>query len=297
MELDRTVTEFVWKGQVPLRISVHSEDVKTLMGSSSTSTGQRDIDPQHILALRCSYLPLLTSTIRKYFTELCNQPLVIDDADIWYECEGVPLKWHYPIGLLFDIHNGARQLLPWTITVRFTSFPADKLIRVNAASSMDAPHDFFMALIKEADFLRTGSIKKVMGLSKADQSSLWEGLCSNDYEKFWAVNTRLITNEGIQPKAIPLRIYIQDRPVVQELVVPLDQERKIIPGVPENPRTISIVLQDVLKDALDLTIDISTLQVTLHGVAIPLDTPIPYLSVNMSYPDNFLHLVVVFPRR
>ena len=154
---------------------------------------------------RCSYLPLLTSTVRKHLTEVCHLPLVADDADVWYEFDGIPLKWwlwiallpsylrldmvsmsfwltgsirHYPIGLLFDLYNHKRQL-PWHITVHFSRFPTDKLIRVSSLSSMDAPHDYFMSLIKEADFIRNGSIKKVMGLSKIDQSSLWEGLCSS----------------------------------------------------------------------------------------------------------------------
>ena len=45
------------------------------------------------------------------------------DLDLWLEYNGLPLKWHYPIGVLFDIHMGADVTLPWNITVHFSQFP------------------------------------------------------------------------------------------------------------------------------------------------------------------------------
>ena len=38
------------------------------------------------------------------------------------------------------------------------------------------------------------------------------------------MNLRLVTNDGVIPKAIPMRVYIQDR-VIQELVFPLETDR------------------------------------------------------------------------
>ncbi|CAG8452331.1 4413_t:CDS:2 [Acaulospora colombiana] len=87
------------------------------------------------------------------------------------------------IGLLFDLHAGYRpdsdspKPLPWPVTVHFKNFPAEKLIRANV---IDAMQDFFMSMIKEADFLRNGSTKKVMNLSKNDQTQLWDGLWSRN---------------------------------------------------------------------------------------------------------------------
>jgi len=33
-------------------------------------------------------------------------------------------------------------------------------------------------------------------------------------------------------------------------------------------------------------------QVTTHGVVLPMETPLQWLSQHLSYPDNFLHLCV-----
>ena len=34
------------------------------------------------------------------------------------------------------------------------------------------------------------------------------------------------------------------------------------------------------------------LQVIVHGVDIPLETPLQWMSEHLSYPDNFLHLCI-----
>ena len=62
---------------------------------------------------------------------------------------------HYPIGLLFDLATAEshrfneKPALPWKIKVHFQNFPHDKLIKVHPQSSIDAPREYFMAMIKE----------------------------------------------------------------------------------------------------------------------------------------------------
>ncbi|TPX33535.1 hypothetical protein SeMB42_g07464 [Synchytrium endobioticum] len=282
MDIDKQVTEAIWRGKIALTFVAFADDIKTMLGRQSQSPSSGVIDPLHLLAPRCAYLPLLTAELLKYFSEVADLPLIADDAEVWYEYDGIPLKWHYPIGLLFDLYNQTKQL-PWPITTHFSRFPNDKLMRLPSSPTVDTPHDFFMSLIKEADFIRNGSIKKVMSLSKVDQFCLWEGLCFNDYEKFWSVNSRLVTNDGVIPKALPLRVYMPDRPVIQELVVPLDQHQK--------SRTLEEVLHDILRNELE-TLDFQRMDVLLHGIKIPPETSISYLSINLSYPDNFLHFVI-----
>lgn len=47
---------------------------------------------------------------------------------MWFSFNEIPLKWHYPIGLLFDIlaNDG---VLPWTVTVHFKKFPEEILFK------------------------------------------------------------------------------------------------------------------------------------------------------------------------
>lgn len=93
---------------------------------------------------------------------------VTDDA-VWYSYQDEPLKWHYPIGLLHDLLQEVS--LPWSISVHVRDYPTAKLLRGSA-------QDMFMSMIKEADFVRHGSTKKVMNLSKKDHSLLWQSLGS-----------------------------------------------------------------------------------------------------------------------
>ncbi|KAI9279442.1 autophagy-related protein 5, partial [Umbelopsis sp. AD052] len=152
---------------------------------------------------------------------------------IWFEYQGKPLKWHYPLGLLYDIlcisEPSYRQMedtksIPWNIKVHFQNYPAAHLFRDQSAATAK---DFFMSMIKEADFLRYGSTKRVMNLSKSDQSQLWESLCSNDFDSFWKVNQRLIPVDDQVVRHIPLRLYLPDDcPVIQDRVSPRTEAGK-----------------------------------------------------------------------
>lgn len=285
------ITRAIWDGTLPIKFSLDGTEAAELGAKIS-------VEPYFIEAPRCSYFPLLTSQIRKYFVDMALN-FIGDDAEIWYDVDGIPLKWHYPIGLLFDLHTGYRPdsnsppPLPWPVTVHFKNFPLDKLIR---AQAIDATQDFFMSMIKEADFLRNGSTKKVMNLSKNDQTQLWDGLWSSssqkyrteNYDRFWSVNYRLVINDGQSPRHIPLRIYLPDNcPVIQEPIAPLDENG--------NPLTLGEVLHQILPDLFPspLPTENAFAAPVIHGVIPQLNIPIIWASQNLCYPDNFLHIVVL----
>lgn len=124
----------------------------------------------------------------------------------------MPLKWHYPVGLLYDIYAGAdpafkssagehypshsisatrkdggqpggeeeeeeeerfKEPLPWRLTVHFSDWP-DDLVRLDPDGMV--MHDAFINSVKEADFLRNGTAKGIMSLSKEDSSGLWKAV-------------------------------------------------------------------------------------------------------------------------
>jgi len=110
----------------------------------------------------------------------------------------VPLKWHYPAGLLYDIHSGAepvdlgqratlessqtsitalssaQQPLPWKLVVHYSELPSDQLYPLDAEGR--AMRDSFVNAVKEADFIRNGSARTVMGMSKEDSENLWKSV-------------------------------------------------------------------------------------------------------------------------
>lgn len=111
--------------------------------------------------------------------------------DGWFAFEGVPLKWHYPVGLLFDLYAGIdpatktsstfdveshadESSFPWRLTVHFSDWPVEDLVRLDAHGMVMT--DAFINSVKEADFLRNGTAKGIMSLSKEDSSGLWKAV-------------------------------------------------------------------------------------------------------------------------
>lgn len=155
---------------------------------------------------RLSYLPFLLPKLHAFF----SPSLINPDSQPhqgWFSLEGVPLKWHYPVGLLFDLYGGAdpvtsksvagdrrsypapsredhdphdstahvsRESLPWRLTVHFSDWPDQDLVRLDAEGKV--MHDAFINSVKEADFLRNGTAKGIMTLSKEDSSALWQAV-------------------------------------------------------------------------------------------------------------------------
>lgn len=111
------------------------------------------------------------------------------------------MKWHYPVGLLFDLYAGAdpatksgnrndgsqegESPLPWRLTVHFSNWPVEDLVRLDADGIV--MNDAFINSVKEADFLRNGTAKGIMSLSKEDSSGLWRAV--EDGELFLAPGT------------------------------------------------------------------------------------------------------------
>jgi autophagy-related protein 5 len=140
-------------------------------------------------------LAFLLSRLHAFFAPNLITPDV-QPHEAWLSFEGVPLKWHYPLGLLYDLFSGAEPVdfdkqrredptmsqitveaasgsspLPWTLTVHFTEYPGDQLIQMDADGR--AILDSYINSVKEADFIRNGSARIVMSMSKEDSDNLW----------------------------------------------------------------------------------------------------------------------------
>ncbi|KAM3586919.1 autophagy protein 5 [Umbelopsis sp. WA50703] len=280
--MSSNIAKSVWNGRIPLSITVNEDDA-IYFGANET--------PAPILfeLPRTSYLTVLTEEARDAFVAV-GLNILEAASEIWFEYQGIPLKWHYPIGLLYDTlciaesslnQKSDSKPIPWSITIHFRNYPSTSLFR---DQSIATTRDFYMSMIKEADFLRHGSTKKVMNLSKSDQTQLWDSLCSNDYDSFWKVNQRLVSNEGQSIRHIPLRLYLPgDCPVIQERVNPRNEEGESL--------SVREIIQQLLPN-LKLDTPEHELSALCHGVAIPLDTPVIWASLNLAYPDNFLHITL-----
>ncbi|EJD40914.1 autophagy protein 5 [Auricularia subglabra TFB-10046 SS5] len=186
----------VWEGTVPLEIRI---DPKELPAGSD-----RGLESYYVQAPRVSYLPLLIPDIKRHLAEL-----VLDDQgakflkeeDWWFEAEGgVLMKWHWPLGLLYDHYSTSvspavasssaqtTHYLPFRLTLHFAAPPVDKLL---LSPSIEACKQAFMGQLKEADFLRWGSTKRVTGLRKPEHDGLWDGVRDHNFDDYWRVASKI----------------------------------------------------------------------------------------------------------
>lgn len=127
----------VWAGSIPLSIRLAPSDCRTY--------DQADAYLIHVP--RLSYLPFLLPRLHAFFRSQLIDPDV-QAHTAWFEFEEVALKWHYPVGLLYDLFSGAQPVsaddvdagglqqveeegqgpLPWRLILHYTDFPTEQLV-------------------------------------------------------------------------------------------------------------------------------------------------------------------------
>nr|OQO27579.1 hypothetical protein B0A51_05209 [Rachicladosporium sp. CCFEE 5018] len=300
----------IWSGSLPLEIRLAPQDCRTY----------NDSFPYLIQVFRLSYLPFLILPLHAFFLPSLIDPTV-NATEGWLEFEGVPLKWHYPVGLLCDLYAGADQggeeekkegRLPWRVTVHYSDFPDSQLWRQDLEANI--AKDGFNNAVKEADSLRNGSARTMMGMSKADQEDLWRSVTGHDLDLFNKINNKLLYPPGVTLRHIPTRIYLpamadeatthpipeatadeEAAPaatakaghvrVVQSLIPLLGPQRK--------PQTLGSALKTMLPTIFPSSRNPILAQPMLHGAVVPLLADLLDLSRVASYADGFLHITVI----
>ncbi|KAF2133935.1 autophagy protein-like protein 5 [Dothidotthia symphoricarpi CBS 119687] len=286
----------VWNGSIPLEIRLDKGDCRTYDAS----------DPYLIQFPRISYLGLLIHKLHAFFSNTLIYPDVLP-SDAWLSYEGVPLKWHYPLGLLYDLYSGAEPAypsstfnhmdpspLPWRLTLHFSAYPTDQLVKLDDQDKH--MHDLFIHSVKEADYLRTGTGKTVMFLSKEDSTQLWDGVKSHDFQLYNPINQKLLNPQGAALRHIPVRLYLphaasdnEQSPgslrVVQGLVKAEMGSRQ--------PQTIGTALNQILPSLFPSRRSALLAQAVLHGAVLPLSAGVEDLVRAAAYLDGWLHVAVV----
>ncbi|KAF8777381.1 Autophagy protein 5 like protein [Argiope bruennichi] len=138
MAEDREILREIWDGQIPICFRLASEEIYTLQHP----------EPFYLMVPRLTYFPLLSDKIQKHFSNHVKDDIV--GAEMWIDYDSQPLKWHYPVGLLFDYY-GSDAKLPWNVTVHFKDFPETELIH---CPNKMAVQSHFMSTVKEASALK-----------------------------------------------------------------------------------------------------------------------------------------------
>ncbi|XP_072152484.1 autophagy protein 5 isoform X2 [Bemisia tabaci] len=222
MANDREVLRGIWEGKLPVCFQLGESEI----------SGVPAPEPYYLMVPRLSYFPLVTDRVRKHFVKYID--LAKQDLELWLEFNGVPLKWHYPIGVLFDLFLPDISL-PWVITARFDKFPDNEILH---CPSREAVESHFMSSVKEADALKhRGQVISVM--QKKDHNQLWLGLQNDKFDQFWAINKKLMEMASGESefKHIPIRFYCGNNAFIQKLIRPINDDGK--------RKTLRAVIEDI----------------------------------------------------
>jgi len=256
------VRKSVWGGLIPVIFTLTPNEVSTLQPP----------EPYYLMVPRMSFLPIVTDAVKEYFRQ--SAPSKIDE--IWYECNGTILRWQFPIGVLYDLYGGDR--FPWPITVHFQNFPSGQILR---CPEIDTVQKNFMNMLKEANYLKHGDSSKINLLSINDQSDLWEGVKTNDPVQYWKGNNKLAATTL---KNAPIRFCIPGQPPIQEPISPFEESKE---------RTLGSILSQVFPEDFPTGNPSTQLKVIVQGITPPLDTPVIWLTENLSHPDNFVYICLL----
>ncbi|CAF1089063.1 unnamed protein product [Adineta ricciae] len=296
---DGDITRELWQSRLPICFILSDDDMSKVNRSELP-------EPLYLMLSRHLYFPCFIEKIFRYYSTYYKENLAdttnhLSIHNLWLEYESIPLKWHYPIGVLYDLYTSSLTSstchLPWQITVHLSQFPENELIRFPDRESIEA---YYMSTLKEADALKhKGQI--IGDMQRRDHKQLWNSLLQDKYEIFWNINMKLMsyTDNLLYFRYIPYRIYLLDRPYLQKLFAPYDSEH-------DRWMTLNDLVQYSLNHELHceqfangkkmLNTNVNDYQIIIHGVQPPLHTPVQWLSEYFSYPDNFLHICLVEKR-
>ncbi|KAF8210084.1 autophagy protein 5 [Mycena galopus ATCC 62051] len=196
-----------WEGTVPLEIRVDPNELP--------ANSDRGLECYFMQAPRVSYLPLIMPEIRRFLMDVVFDEVAaksLKEEEWWFECDdGTLLKWHWPIGLIYDSHSilstirpgpsvSGTMATPLRLILHLASPPTDKLLLSPSAESCKQA---FMGQLKEADFIRWGNTKRMTGLRKVDQDGLWEGIKEHNFDDYWRVAAKVTptTAPGNRPQS------------------------------------------------------------------------------------------------
>ncbi|VDO23024.1 unnamed protein product [Haemonchus placei] len=263
-DFDYEVSRKIWEAAVPIEFQVERED----------DSGDA-CRPSYAMLPRCSYFPLHLSRILEQ-VRAREESVKLDTEKVWLECNGMPLKTYYPVGVLFDLHQSSDSP---TVTVIIKTTPRPEGVSTVTKDVMEA---MFIQSLKEANYLKRRKDQVVSTMKIDEHKQLWSGLVHDRFDEFWSINRRLMESTEERPfHDIPIRLYINGQPFRQIPQPPFDENGE--------PRTLSHALTSLSPDLVEN----GKYRFISHGITLPLETPLIYLGKNLAYPDNFVHICAV----
>lgn len=268
---------------------------------------------------RLSYLPLLLPRLHAFFSSsLIADPETISPYAGYFTYDDVPLKWHLPVGLLYDVYVLSTQDAgqekenltastpgPFKLILHFTPDPEKPMV---PDVSPVVLHDSFINSVKEADFLRSGTAKPIMTLSAQESKALWTSTQDTDLPTFHKIHSSLMPSPG-QMRHIPLRLYLPSAP---EQDLNKAQIKVLQSHIPPNlaagnqsaspaalrgastgqPQTLGTALHQLIPSLFPSRRTPILASPLLHGAPVPMGAHLEELVRWACYADGWLSVVI-----
>lgn len=243
--------------------------------------------PLFILASRLAYLPLLFNEVYEHFNS-CLPPRMGQSYEIWFDCNDVALKWHYPLGVLFDILFGRDLPAPLDLTVHFRGNSSKDILPFTGIGDLQRT---VMNAFRQASYMQHGSATTFMKLSKQSQTQLWDSISKGNLDSYSVVQRQLLCASLSVCKSLTVRVHLHGPP---HLVL-------LHPAPPFDPKsgemcTVGSFLLQAMPPLLDKSgALLEGIEVLTLGVRLTLETPLYWLFLHAAYFDQVVHLVVRVP--
>ena len=265
---------------------------------------------------RLSYLPLLLPRLHAFFSNsLIADSEIVSPYSGQFTYDNVPLKWHLPLGLLYDVYVASTRdnrqdpvppaPLPFKLTLNFS--PEREKPMLLEASPL-VLHDSFINSIKEADFLRSGTAKPIMTLSAQESQALWTSTQEGDLQTFSKIHGSLIPSPG-QMRHVPLRLYLPTAPdqdpskaqikVLQSHISPIvaavnqgSTPAALRGSAAGQPQSLGTALHQLIPSLFPSRRTPILATPLLHGAAVPMSTHLEELVRWGCYADGWVSVVI-----
>ncbi|QLL30952.1 hypothetical protein HG536_0A07670 [Torulaspora globosa] len=275
------IRRLVWEGALNVQVTVKSS---LLIG---------DADLRHYtLNLRLpreTYIAIYLRTIIDRLRNYLRTDPDNEDQFVWLECQGVPVYWNYPIGILYDFmtglnpsdrqrsHCSGELLNVWKLELAQGSQLPPGVIPFG--SELQLVRTYWMQQWKQACYVLNGSSKQMMSLSMQDTQKFWDALIARDQNAFRQVASKIIP---AKPRSIPICIH-QSLPKMQMF-------QPIVAGHKSDGSRMK--LKDLMKEQFSsLFVDDNSLsKVVSNGIELPLTLDLLDVYARFMSLDGYLHL-------
>uniref|UniRef100_A0A7S2QCZ1 Autophagy protein 5 n=1 Tax=Zooxanthella nutricula TaxID=1333877 RepID=A0A7S2QCZ1_9DINO len=250
--------------------------------------------PLFVLAPRLAYLPFFFHEVFEHFKAFVP-PLIGQSYELWFDYAGVPLRWHYPIGVLVDVLVGTEVPTPLDLTVHFRGGPAKEVLPFSGIGDLK---NAVMSAIRQAVFLQHGSATPWSKLPMQQQQRLWDAIKTADLEGCCAIRRSLLCESLSRCKGLPVRVHLGGAAAKHTVLLhpaPAFQSDDAGGALVSVGGFLSSVLPPLVDERAGHFSVVEGVEVIAHGIHIPLETPLYWIALHASYLDQFVHLVVRLP--